>query len=302
MFLESVGIKYLSHIVDAKKTSIYRQAWKSTDALRIPLQFRLDWDGYINSLVESHTRISDREDELIWAISFHGRYTPKQGYLSICADQEPVIKYWWWRPLWKLKSPPKEKLFMWFFINNKVPTEDNLMHRYFHGPECYCLCKNMTESITHLFLSCPITQHVWQQLYQLLNISIRWQGENFNSTWKYWWDNAVEHKLHNLPLLVCWGIWIAHNKQIFWDITSDWKICCSQIQGLYNLIPEEDQTHRVRNIIPEIIDKSQPWAYFDGSVQAARCGGGAILYLTETHFFKLKMGLGRGTNNYDELN
>ena len=31
------------------------------------------------------------------------------------------------------------------------------------------------------------------------------------------------------------------------------------------------------------------------------CGGGAFLYLSESHFFELSMGLGEGTNNYAKL-
>jgi ribonuclease HI len=31
------------------------------------------------------------------------------------------------------------------------------------------------------------------------------------------------------------------------------------------------------------------------------CGGGAFLYLLDTHLYKIRMGLGIGTNNYVEL-
>ena len=51
----------------------------------------------------------------------------------------------------------------------------------------------------------------------------------------------------------------------------------------------------------ENINTSMPWAYFDGSTQEIGCGGRAILHLSETHSFKIQMGLGRGTNNYVEL-
>ena len=46
------------------------------------------------------------------------------------------------------------------------------------------------------------------------------------------------------------------------------------------------------------LDRSSPWAYFDGAAQNNACGGGAVLYLTESHFFVLSMGLGEGTNNF----
>jgi len=52
---------------------------------------------------------------------------------------------------------------------------------------------------------------------------------------------------------------------------------------------------------PETIDKLMAWAYFDGSEQNNGCGDGTILYLTENHFFNLKVGLGMRTNKFSEL-
>ena len=49
------------------------------------------------------------------------------------------------------------------------------------------------------------------------------------------------------------------------------------------------------------LDKSMPWGYFDGAAQDNICRGGALLYLSETHFVKLVVGLGGGSNNFAEL-
>ena len=45
-------------------------------------------------------------------------------------------------------------------------------------------------------------------------------------------------------------------------------------------------------IIVEQVDRSRPWAYFDGASQAGdECVGGEILYLNENHPYKLQNGL-----------
>jgi ribonuclease HI len=51
------------------------------------------------------------------------------------------------------------------------------------------------------------------------------------------------------------------------------------------------------------VDSNRPWAFFDGASQENNtcCGGGAVLFLSNTHLFRLKMGLGPGTNNFAEL-
>ena len=44
-----------------------------------------------------------------------------------------------------------------------------------------------------------------------------------------------------------------------------------------------------------------PWGFFDGTSQNIACGGGAVLHLSQQHFFHFQMGLGEGTNNFAEL-
>lgn len=56
-----------------------------------------------------------------------------------------------------------------------------------------------------------------------------------------------------------------------------------------------------RHIVLENINHSHPWAYFVSSTQESGCGGGAILYLSESHHFQIQMGLGKGINNFAEL-
>jgi len=49
------------------------------------------------------------------------------------------------------------------------------------------------------------------------------------------------------------------------------------------------------------VDHFGPWDCFDEASQNNVCGGRAVMFLTHGNFFKLKMGLGYGTNNYVEL-
>ena len=60
---------------------------------------------------------------------------------------------------------------------------------------------------------------------------------------------------------------------------------------------------KIRIITKEIIDKSKPWGFFDGSVagDAHLCGTGGILFIKDDHYFTFKAGLGIGTNNLAEL-
>lgn len=52
---------------------------------------------------------------------------------------------------------------------------------------------------------------------------------------------------------------------------------------------------------PPCIDTNTPWEFFYGAANQQGCGGGFILYINDHHNYKVKLGLGAGTNNYVEL-
>ena len=55
--------------------------------------------------------------------------------------------------------------------------------------------------------------------------------------------------------------------------------------------PHHIRTKNQRDSLEVVIDKTAPWAYFDGAAQENHCGGGAYLYLREGHYFQIMMGL-----------
>ena len=161
------------------------------------------------------------------------------------------------------------------------------MKRSYFGPFWYYLCKNSNEDSNHLFLKCPITQDLWNNLLNSLHITYRWFGNNIADTWTHWWMEATG-KERNVPLLICWAIWIVRNRIIFQPKEPYRPSILTRILADYHYIPNKctQPSHRIIN--PENINTSLPWAYFDGSAQEIQCGGGAILHLSETHSSKFK--------------
>lgn len=104
-----------------------------------------------------------------------------------------------------------------------------------------------------------------------------------------------------MPLFVCIAIWIARNHIIFNNKAPHWPTILNHTIADYNLIPETVSNPPPRTINPIAIDKSKPWAFFDGSAQDAGCGGGAVLYINELHCYKIQIKLEKGTNNFAEL-
>jgi hypothetical protein len=81
------------------------------------------------------------------------------------------------------------------------------------------------------------------------------------------------------------------------------ELIVAKILIILSHLPQGKAVPPVRLVVEEIVDHSQPWDFFNGASQndGKIYGGGVVLYLSDSHFFKLKMGLGSGSNNYTEL-
>lgn len=151
-FLHSREIKVFAQIVDQQNTWIFNQAWKTAQHLELPHRWHQEWQDFRSALHESHIKIKEGQDELIWSQAENGIYSLKTGYLILNLHKKPVNTPSWWRSIWKLSAPPRTKIFFQCILRNKVPTGEQLTHRAFHGPTWCILCKGSTESTKHLFL------------------------------------------------------------------------------------------------------------------------------------------------------
>jgi ribonuclease HI len=101
--------------------------------------------------------------------------------------------------------------------------------------------------------------------------------------------------------LIIWGVWLARNTLIFKEVSVAPEITTLKSIAIYSTYSPTVGRVKTRIIQEEEIDKTKPWGFFDGASQNNRCGGGGILYFSESHYFTLTSGLGTGTNNYAEL-
>eukprot|EP00253_Pinus_taeda_P004659 PITA_04659 len=163
-YLYTHDIKVFAHIADQEASDIFQRAWRSAQQLNLPLQWHQAWESYREALKESHIRITEGQDELIWSQSDFGYYTLKARYTLLISHKKPDILLDWWQNLWKLSSSPRSKLFFWCVLRNKVPTGDNLQRRAHHGPTWCALCKSASESTDHLFLLCRVALDLWADI------------------------------------------------------------------------------------------------------------------------------------------
>ena len=78
------------------------------------------------------------------------------------------------------------------------------------------------------------------------------------------------------------GVDCSFTKAVWVEIESKVSSFC---MGVLYTYPQENDALKIRNIIEENIDKTNPWGYFDGSATGDPhlCGAGGILYIKDDH-------------------
>ena len=175
--LNNRGFFSLRQIADNANTSIWRQEWLSVDALALEERWHDEWGAFRVGLLNSHIRITNEPDELRWVHSQSGFYSPKMGYDWLMSQKGWEEPNWWAKPLWKLKGPAKTRLFFWCVLQKKVPTWDFLQKRGKMGPGWCSLCKESEETLQHIFLACPFSKSLWNEMLRQTKVPVCWEGE-----------------------------------------------------------------------------------------------------------------------------
>lgn len=164
-------------------------------------------------------------DSYAWLPSKSGLYTAKSGYYSRL-NVEPEIPvqqqerdFNWMSTIWNIKSPPKQRFFLWKVMRGAVPVGQNLRERNINVNAACPFCGE-DESTQHLFFTCTFASQIWSlaPFKSSLNLSdihsFRVGLERCKSL-----TCLPPTGLGDAPLppWILWRIWIARNQAIFND-------------------------------------------------------------------------------------
>ncbi|KAF3583564.1 hypothetical protein F2Q69_00029332 [Brassica cretica] len=168
-----------------------------------------------------------KEDSIRWSFTKDGTYSTRSGYQFTDALLEfqsqnnqslPPIEKKLWSSIWKVKSPPKIKHFIWRSLTVALAVKERLQTRGI-PIDATCLgCDAASESICHLLFHCDKTRQTWE----LSNVPLPPARFSRNSVFLNMFhlisvmnNNRLEQKIRQAIPWLLWQIWKARNSHTF---------------------------------------------------------------------------------------
>ena len=111
-------------------------------------------------------------DRLIWSKTPFGLFTTRSAYKLLAGDamannpssSNPSPQKAFWKGLWMLRIPSKEKHFVWRACNDALPTMVNLLRRHIVASDVCEVCNSLPKDTLHAVWGCKELEGVWRQL------------------------------------------------------------------------------------------------------------------------------------------
>jgi hypothetical protein len=146
-------------------------------------------------------------DLVTWGLEASGEYSTNSIYHRMSLGA--VVTHL--KDVWKVRVPPKIKIFLWQLLRGRLPSGDQLVKR--HGPsDGNCALCGEREDCSHIFFGCALAKFMWAGVRELL-------GDVWNPAGAGQFL-AIVHGLSG-PLrrtawftfaAQCWALWNIRNK------------------------------------------------------------------------------------------
>ncbi|XP_062166910.1 uncharacterized protein LOC133873195 [Alnus glutinosa] len=194
----------------------------STGTWNFPLLEFLFDQASVSEILKIRTRFDT--DSILWTPSLTGVFSTKSAHWFYTSQRTSVVSPLSqanWKLLWKLKINHRLHLFLWKMVWNILPTKERILSAIWtqsRSDSTCSLCSSSTDSLVHLFLSCPIARVVWRNSFwplDILALRISSMAEWFNvilHPHRIGIPAPDSHFFQIFAAVACDQIWFARNK------------------------------------------------------------------------------------------
>ncbi|KAG2265571.1 hypothetical protein Bca52824_072650 [Brassica carinata] len=170
-----------------------------------------------NQILEMRPQLN-HHDTMVWGFSRNGLYDSQSGYKllhllqivenPLAAPSLPPIEKRLWSNLWKVKTMPKIRHFLWRALAGALAVAERLRSRGIPVETTCKLCHAQPETICHVLFHCPVAKEVWR----LSEFPMPAAGFSTNSR------SRLEERTRLVFPWILWNIWKSRNKFIFQQV------------------------------------------------------------------------------------
>ncbi|XP_019199082.1 PREDICTED: uncharacterized protein LOC109192835 [Ipomoea nil] len=196
------------------------------------------------------------EDTWYWYGDPNGCYSVKNGYRLIVGTYNASMGLDKWNALWRLKIPPKWKMFLWRAMNNILPTIKNLfIKRVEIDPTC-AMCGLMHEDIMHSLVLCDYAKAIWSQS----NLPIPQIVTNVFYEWFGTLLDVLDSDVILFAAAILYNIWRARNEAV-WNayLPMPKKVLATALavmkawQRLHATVDQLNAVHQHPTVPPQVV-------------------------------------------------
>ncbi|XP_057803434.1 uncharacterized protein LOC131018745 [Salvia miltiorrhiza] len=185
----------------------------------------------LTSFISPYMPTAGTNDGWTWRASLDGKYITNSAYAVIKSrrseQSNQIADASLMASVWQTLAPMKAVVNAWRLLRNRLPTCDNLRKRNINlgDEELECKqCYSHNESISHLFISCPKTQEVWNEIQNWIAIQTArpsWPDAHWESFSHCCKEKKIGKLLKSIWVGCCWLLWKKRNDKRFEG--KDWE-------------------------------------------------------------------------------
>lgn len=180
--------------------------------------------GYRTRILQIPVGAATSQDRLVWHFFKNGAFSVSSCYHMIFSTSDPMsvsavscpgdgsgsstIN---WNLIWKMKVPPKIRMFLWRATIDNLPHNAELFRRKVVASPFCSRCSRCEETSMHIFRECRGMNEVWES--PPFNLS------HFESRMSFWaWLHVLRKECDQatflLAMIVLWRAWETRNREI----------------------------------------------------------------------------------------
>ncbi|XP_042481160.1 uncharacterized protein LOC122061743 [Macadamia integrifolia] len=174
-------------------------------------------------------------DLCLWRLTSSGIFSIKSAWEE---NREKYQKVSWFSLIWNSSNQPRQAVFAWRLVQNRLPTDENVSHRGVQMASRCSLCGKDEESMSHLFYNCEFARSLWRAFCE--GFDVQWKPYMDMLSFIAWWKQTAKN-LHFKKVwitgfsLVPSVIWQERNARIFEGVSKSSRHCFAMIKSEISL-------------------------------------------------------------------